>query len=76
MLPVVNMDVLTTQNYLLDLTEQSKILPYNAGYRWDDDQLVGVAGQDGRFLDVAATLAELTDERSPKFPRAAASIWS
>ncbi len=59
-LPVVSMDVLTTQNYLLDLTEQSKILPYNAGYRWDGDQLVGVPGTDGRFLDVAATLAALT----------------
>ncbi len=58
-LPAVSMDVLTTQNYLLDLTEQSKILPYNAGYRWEGDQLVGVPGTDGRFLDVAATLAAL-----------------
>ena len=60
-LPVVNLNVLTTQNYLLDLTEQSKILPYNAGYRWDGDQLVGVPGSDGRYLDVAATMAALTN---------------
>jgi LysM repeat protein len=58
-LPVVNLDIITTQNYLLDLTEQSKILPYNAGYRWQGDQLVGVEGTDGRFLDVAATMADL-----------------
>ena len=31
-MPVVNMDLLTTQNFLLDLTEQTKILPYNAGF--------------------------------------------
>ncbi len=57
--PVVSLDILTTQNYLLDLTEQTKILPYNAGYRWQGDQLVGVEGTDGRYLDVAATLADL-----------------
>ncbi len=58
-MPVVNMDVITTQNFLLDLTEESKILPYNAGFRWDGDTLVGIPGTDGRFLDVAATMANL-----------------
>jgi LysM repeat protein len=59
--PVVDMDLLTTQNFLLDLTEQTKILPYNAGYRWEGDQLVGAAGTDGRFLDLAATMANLSN---------------
>ncbi|MFN8564729.1 MAG: L,D-transpeptidase family protein [Anaerolineae bacterium] len=57
--PVVGMDTLTTQDFLLDMTEQSKIQPYNAGFRWDGDNLVGVMGSDGRYLDVAATLASL-----------------
>ena len=57
--PVVNMDTLTTQNFFLDLTEQSKILPYNAGFRWDGDTLVGVPGTDGRYLDVAGTMLDL-----------------
>jgi hypothetical protein len=57
--PVVNMDTLTTQNFFLDLTEQSKILPYNAGFRWDGDTLVGVPGTDGRYLDVAGTMSSL-----------------
>src|SRR5574338_2669 len=58
-LPVVSLDELNSQNYFLDLTEQSKILPYNAGYRWDGDRLVGVEGTDGRFLDIAATMTNL-----------------
>jgi LysM repeat protein len=34
-------------------------VPYNAGYRWEGDQLVGVPGSDGRFLDVAVTMEDL-----------------
>ena len=63
-LPVVNMNLLTTQNFLLDLTEQTKILPYNAGFKWDGDNLVGVAGTDGRYLDVAATMSTLQSNLS------------
>lgn len=62
--PVVSMDTLTTQDFLLDLTEQTKILPFNAGFRWEGDNLVGVMGSDGRYLDVAATLASLQNNLS------------
>ncbi len=58
-MPVVNMNVLTSQNFLLDLTEESKILPFNAGFEWQGDTLVGKPGSDGRFLDVAATMENL-----------------
>ncbi len=58
-LPAVELDFLTAQNFLLDLTELSKILPYNAGYSWQGDQLVGMPGTDGRFLDIAATMETL-----------------
>jgi LysM repeat protein len=58
-LPAVELDVLRAQNTLLDYTEITKIVPYNAGYRWEGDQLVGVPGSDGRFLDVAVTMEDL-----------------
>jgi len=60
-LPVVALDQLASQNYFLDMTEWSKILPYNAGYRWEADRLVGVVGSDGRFLDIAATMLALEE---------------
>ncbi|MDZ4766873.1 MAG: L,D-transpeptidase family protein [Chloroflexota bacterium] len=60
--PVIELDPLTAQNYLLDMTETTRIDPYNAGYRWEGSALVGVPGADGRFLDVARTMAELEAE--------------
>jgi lipoprotein-anchoring transpeptidase ErfK/SrfK len=70
LLPTVEVDELQAQNILLDYTEITKIVPYNAGYRWEGDELVGIAGSDGRFLDVAMTiqklqenLAQVADER-------------
>jgi lipoprotein-anchoring transpeptidase ErfK/SrfK len=63
-MPVVNMDLLTSQNFFLDLTEQSKVLPYNAGFEWQGEDLVGKPGTDGRFLDVAATISNLQSNLS------------
>lgn len=50
--PVVSVDFDTAQNYLLDMTGQTDIAPYNAGYAWKDGQVVGMPGRDGRMLDV------------------------
>lgn len=61
-LPTVTIDVLRAQNALLDMTETIKIDPYNAGYRWQGDTLIGVPGSDGRYLDVALTMETLTDD--------------
>lgn len=58
-MPVVNMDLLTSQNFFLDLTEETKVLPYNAGFEWQGEELVAKPGTDGRFLDVAATISNL-----------------
>jgi LysM repeat protein len=60
--PLIELDALTAQNYLLDMTETTRIDPYNAGYRWEGSALVGVAGADGRFLDVARTMSDLQAE--------------
>lgn len=57
----LNLDLLATQNKLLDISEAARIQPYNAGYAWQEDVLVGINGTDGRFLDVSATLDALSD---------------
>lgn len=62
--PVVTLDYLTAQNYLLDLSDQSKLLPRNASFQWQNDLLVGVQGTDGRFLDIAATMGLLENSLS------------
>lgn len=57
--PVVSVDELTAQTMLLNLSEAAKIVPYNAGYTWQGDQIVGVPGSDGRYLDVASSMEAL-----------------
>ncbi|MDX1993142.1 MAG: peptidoglycan binding domain-containing protein [bacterium] len=59
LMPTVSFDYLIAQTYLLNLTEQLNRLPYNAGYRLENGQVVGVPGQDGRSLDVTMTLERL-----------------
>jgi hypothetical protein len=60
--PVVSIDFNTAQNYLLDLTGETDSPPYNAGYTWQGDQLVGVPGHDGRMMDVAQAMDTLTED--------------
>lgn len=60
--PAVALDVLAAQTTLLNYTEISRIVPHNAGYRWEGDELVGIPGTDGRFLDVAITLENLQED--------------
>jgi hypothetical protein len=59
--PVVSVDFNTAQNYLLDLTSSTDIPPYNAGYKWENGLLVGVAGTDGRMLNIPAVMDALTE---------------
>ena len=58
--PIVEIDPLTAQNYLLNLSNKVDVKPYNAGYEWRDGQLFGVEGRNGRRLDVALTVEQLT----------------
>ncbi len=60
--PTVEMDILQTQNVLLEISEQAQIQPRNAGYKWENDILIGTEGTAGRFLDVSTTLDALQDE--------------
>lgn len=57
--PVIDLDFLAAQNFLLDLTETTRIQPFNAGYRWEGEELIGIPGSDGRYLDVALTMEYL-----------------
>ena len=57
--PVVSVDELTAQTALLNLSEAVKIVPFNAGYAWQGEELVGVSGSPGRYMDVAATMQAL-----------------
>ncbi len=58
-LPVVEIDYRTAQSYLIDLTDNVYIAPYEAGYEWSGEQLVTVDGRAGRMLDVASTMEHL-----------------
>jgi lipoprotein-anchoring transpeptidase ErfK/SrfK len=58
--PVVEFDYLVAQNFLLDLSQTVEIAPKNAGYELRGDTIVGVAGSEGRILDVGLTLEQLT----------------
>jgi LysM repeat protein len=53
---------LRAQTFLLDLSLQANIAASNAGFTWQDEELVVVDASDGRLLDVAATLGDLLDD--------------
>ena len=57
--PAVTVDYNTANNYLLNLTTATDIAPFNAGYEWKNDQLIGIAGQNGRMLDTSLTMDTL-----------------
>lgn len=57
--PVVSLNELTTQTALLNLSEMVKVAPFNAGYKWEGDQVVGVPGTPGRYMDVASSMTAL-----------------
>ena len=57
--PVVSVDELTAQTLLLNMSEAVKIVPFNAGYTWQGEEIVGVPGSAGRYMDVAGTMEAL-----------------
>lgn len=59
--PVISVDYLTAQNFLLDLTETINRRPQNGRYRYTDGDVFGLPGIPGRQLDTTSTLQYLTD---------------
>jgi len=57
--PVLSLDEATAQTYLLTLVDPVYVPPYEAGFAWEGDQLVGVPGSPSRELDVLTTLSQL-----------------
>ncbi len=63
--PIITMSesgYLTAQNYILALAEQVNEAPYNAGFQFQGDQLVAKAGEMGRLVDIAPTMAALSED--------------
>ncbi len=55
--PVVNVNAVVAQSYLTSLAAQVNTPPVNANFKWQDDQLIAVAGQSGHQLDIDRILA-------------------
>jgi len=60
--PVVALDYTIAQDFLLDLSAQVDVRPFNAGYAWENGEVIGVPGRSGRLLDVSGTLAVLDQD--------------
>lgn len=65
--PAVNVETETAQAYLLAFAIQANIEPVNAGYKWENEAVVGVRGLDGRSLDVDGTVARLKQNLAALF---------
>lgn len=59
--PVVSVNQALAQEYILALTQETDSPPFNAGFRLDADEVVGVRGYDGRRMDAARTIERLND---------------
>lgn len=62
--PTISVDYMTAQHYLLDLTPEVEVAPFNAGYEWQGTELIGIRGRDGKMLDVALTMETLLQNSS------------
>lgn len=62
--PVVEIDRLTAQNYLLELADKVDVRPFSAGYEWSSGELRGIDGNFGRRLDVPLTIEQLFQDSS------------
>ena len=57
--PVVRVNELAAQNYLLDITDQVDVRAYNAGYEIRAGDVVGVPGRVGRMMDIPLTIEQM-----------------
>ncbi len=60
--PSVDMEYLKAQSYLLDLSTQAEVIPLNARYELDGDQVTGIPGSEGKNLDVGLTLEHMSQD--------------
>ncbi|MBZ0297302.1 MAG: peptidoglycan binding domain-containing protein [Anaerolineae bacterium] len=60
--PNVQMNTALAQEFVLALSDEADIHPANAGYKLEGDEVAGVAGYDGRRLNVVATMDKLSQD--------------
>ena len=58
--PIIEVNQGITQNLLLSYIDTIFIPPYEAGFTWEEGQLVGVMGRPSRELDLSTSLQVLT----------------
>jgi LysM repeat protein len=59
--PVIKSDYGDAQTYMLSIVDSVYIPPYEAGYEWQNDELIGMEGQPSRELDVTGSAALIVD---------------
>ena len=60
--PVILTNVERVQTLLLDMNEDVYLPPFEAGYEWQGDDLVGVRGRSSRELDLTLTMERYEQE--------------
>lgn len=58
--PVISIDEVRMRQFLQELSQDIYIAPVNAQYRWQDNVVSGVPGQEGVQLDVEASLRQIS----------------
>ncbi len=58
-MPIVELDYSTAQNYLLELAEVLEFPPSNASYVWSNGEIAGLPGQTGRILNTNLSLEQM-----------------
>lgn len=59
--PTISSDFGAGQSYLLGLVDSVYIPAYDAGFEWENDQLIALPGTPSRELDVMLVLANITN---------------
>jgi lipoprotein-anchoring transpeptidase ErfK/SrfK len=57
--PTYSVDYQTAQGFLVQRSREINVMPFNAGYEMQNGSVVGIAGKDGRQVEIVETLDNL-----------------
>lgn len=60
--PVVELDAVTAQRYLIELASEVEFAPQNARYNWRNGVVIGVRGSEGRMLNINLSLDRMIEQ--------------
>jgi len=60
--PIIAADFNAVQNYMLQIVDSIFIPPYEAGYAWQDGQLIGIDGRPSQELDISLTVERVLQD--------------